>query len=308
MAGRRLYYLLTLTVSLFLYIVIGSWLSFVLLIGIAGLPWLSLLLSIPAIRGFRLSPTGVDVLEAGEAAELWLLGSCDAPMPPFRGNIRLRSRMSGEAFRYLPEKGFPTAHCGGWQVSTQKGRVCDYMGIFTFRPRQVGEKTILVRPHPVPVAGQPDLQNTRVHRWHPKKGGGFSENHELRPYRPGDDMNGVHWKLSEKTGSLMVREPMEPEQGRILLTADLNGTPEELDRKLGRLFWMGRELLTRQIAFEVRVLTGQGILNLSVSDERELYKTVDSLLCQELAGAGSVLDHPVTAFWQYHIGGASDEA
>ncbi|MBR2633811.1 MAG: DUF58 domain-containing protein, partial [Lentisphaeria bacterium] len=42
----------------------------------------------------------------------------------------------------------------------------------------------------------------------PKPGGGYGENYEIRQYRPGDNLNQIHWKLSAKVGDLMLREPM----------------------------------------------------------------------------------------------------
>lgn len=289
------------------YIVSGEWLSWVLLTAVLMLPWLSLLLSLPALWDFRVSPTGVEILQMGEEAQLWLLGSCAVPMPPFRGHIRLRRCFTGEQWRYQAEKGLPTEHCGGLRVSVEKARVCDYMGLFTFPPRRREEKTILIRPAPVQVAAPSELEKLMALRWRPKPGGGFSENHELRDYHPGDSMNGIHWKLSAKTGNLMVREPMEPEQGRMILTLDLAGSPEELDRKLGRLVWLGQYMLEQSLRFEIRALTGQGLLDLSVGDRRELDRAVDDLLCRELAPEGTVKEHSVPAFWQYHIGGEPDE-
>lgn len=290
------------------YVVNGEWLSWILLVAVLLLPWLSLLLSLPALWDFRVSPTGVEILNMGEDAQLWLLGSCAVPMPPFRGNIRLRRCFTGEQWRYQTDKGLSTAHCGGLKATVEKSWVCDYMGIFAFRPRRREEMTVLIRPLPIPVPACRELEKMMALRWRPKPGGGFSENHELRDYHPGDSMNGIHWKLSAKTGNLMVREPMEPEQGRMLLTLDLAGTPEELDRKLGRLSWLGQYLLEQQLHFEIRALTGSGLLDIPVGEQRELDRAVDDLLCRELAASGSVKDYDVAAFWQYHIGGEPDEA
>lgn len=307
MGIRRFCYLAALLTVLIIYIGFGSWLSWLVLVAAVGLPWLSLLLSIPAMRDFRISPTGVDILEVGEPADLWLMGSCSLPMPPFRGNIRVANCFTGEHFRYKAEKGLSTAHCGGLRMTVEKARVCDYLGLFAFPPAHKDEKILLIRPTPLPLREGLNLDQFTAHRWHPKPGGGFSEEHELRSYRPGDSMNGIHWKLSAKTGSLVVREPMEPEQGRLLLTMDLAGSPEELDRKLGRLRWIGKELLDQQFHFEVRVLSGQGIMHYRISRQKELNRVIDALLCQPLAKEGSIEDLTVPAFWQYHIGGEADE-
>lgn len=307
MFTRRMQYFMLLLGAIVYYIASGEWLAWVLLLAVAGLPWLSLLLSLPAILSFQAAPAGVDVLEQGEDAEIWLLGSCGSPMPPFRGHIRVTSCFTGKQWRYEPERGFSTEHCGGYRVRVEKAKICDYLGIFAFRARKTKEQTILVRPREAPVSDLLDPQRVELGSWVPKAGGGFSENHEHRLYRPGDSLNQLHWKLSAKVGDLILREPMEPVRGAVLLTVSLRGDPETLDRKLGRLLWVGRYLLERELDFEVRALTGSGVLCAHVDCETALQKAVDRLLCTPLAQDGTPWGDGIDACWQYHIGGDADE-
>lgn len=301
-----MWYLAVLLASGTYYIASGEWLSAILFAVVVGLPWLSLLVSLPAIRGFRAAPAGVDIVQMGEETELWLLGSCAAPMPPFQGRLRLHWCITGEDSRYRAENGFPTDHCGGFSVTVEKIKVYDYLGLFAFRVKTVEKKTVIVRPVKLPVALPPQVEHFIPKQWKPKPGGGFAENHEMRLYRPGDSLNQIHWKLSAKTGELILREPMEPIRGQVLLTMSLRGEPEALDRKFGRLVWMGEYLLGNGILFEIRVLTGEGLLSLPVSGSVELYKAVDKLLCTP-AAEGSIRDKSFDASWQYHIGGEADE-
>lgn len=294
--------------ALLYYVASGEWISWILLLAVVGLPWLSLLLSLPAILGFQASPAGVDVLEQGEEAEIWLLGSCGSPMPPFKGHIRVRSCFTGKDWRYEPERGLPTEHCGGYRARVEKAKICDYLGLFAFRARHTKEQTILVRPKETPVSDLLDPQRLELGSWVPKPGGGFSENHEHRLYRPGDSLNQLHWKLSAKVGDLILREPMEPVRGAVLLTVSLRGDPDTLDRKFGRLLWVGRYLLERELDFEIRALTGSGVLCAHVESENDLQKAIDRLLCTPLAEDGAPWDDGMEACWQYHIGGDADEA
>lgn len=308
MAARRLEYLLLLACGAVYYVASGEWIAWILLLTALGLPWVSLLLSLPAILGFQAAPAGADVLEQGEEAELWLLGSCAVPMPPFRGQLRVTSLFTGKSWRYEQDKGFPTGHCGGYRVTVEKARVCDYLGLFSFRARKTKEQLLLVRPRPQAVTNLVDPQRMEINSWAPKPGGGFSENHEHRPYRPGDNLNQLHWKLSAKVGSLILREPMEPVQGAVLLTLSLRGTPQTLDRKFGRLLYAGNYLLERELDFEIRALTGQGVLACHVDSPAALSKAVDRLLCTPLADQTDAWDDGQEASWQYHIGGDADEA
>ena len=289
------------------YVASGEWISFVLLVTVAGLPWLSLILSLPAIRNFQVSPAGVEILEQGEEAEIWLLGSCRSPMPPFKGHLRIQSCFTGKSWRYEPEEGFSTLHCGGYRARVEKARICDYLGIFSFRARNSREQTILVRPKPAPVSDLVDPQRLELGSWVPKPGGGFSENYEHRLYRPGDSLNQLHWKLSAKMGELILREPMEPVRGAVLLTVTLAGEPDALDRKFGRLLWAGRYLLERELDFEIRALTGAGLSCFHVDSEDGLQKAIDQLLCAPLTQEGSSWEQDADACWQYHVGGEADE-
>ena len=154
---------------------------------------------------------------------------------------------------------------------------------------------------------QAELETFLAKSWRPKFGGGYAENHELRLYRPGDNLNQVHWKLTAKTGKWMLREPMEPQRGLVLLTMELRGTPEELDRKLGRLLWLGNHLLEKNISFRLRVLTGQGLEDREIASAQQLLEQLDALLCSPAAAEGSLPDPAAPASWHYHIGGEPDE-
>ena len=289
------------------YIAYGQWMSWVILLAVLGLPWLSLLLSLPAMVNFRAEPAGPEILDMGQKPRLWLMGSCSWPMPPFRGRLKLTHTPSGVTVPYQPEADALTDHCGSLRVTPEKMRICDYLGLFAVPVRKVPSKTILIRPRPLPMAPPEDLNRQTNGAWVPKSGGGFAENHELRPYRPGDSLNQIHWKLSAKTDTLILRQSMEPRRGLILLTFHLRGTPEEIDRKFGRLLWLGRYLLDRELPFQLRALTGSGLLTFSVETPGDLDRAVETLLRQSPMTHGDLRTPSPGVLWQYHVGGEPDE-
>lgn len=307
MAERRLVYLTCLAACGVFYIAYGEWFSYLALCCVAGLPWLSLILSLPAILRFQAAAGGPNQLTVGTQAQVWLLGSCALPMPPFRGKLRLRHCITGETRRYRQAGDLPTEHCGGITVTLEKLKVCDYLGLFAFPVRKKMPKTLRIYPKAVPMEQLPELERYLAQAWRPKFGGGYAENHELRLYRPGDNLNQVHWKLTAKTGKLILREPMEPARGTALLTMNLRGTPEELDRKLGRLLWLGNHLLEQGVSFEVRVLGGDGVHSLTVAGEQALSRAMDTLLCTPAAVEGDIRNRDHLAAWHCHIGGDPDE-
>ena len=105
----------------------------------------------------------------------------------------------------------------------------------------------------------------------------------------------------------MGKETTSAGQGAVLLTVNLRGTPQELDRKLGRLVYTGNYLLERELNFEIRAATGLGLQAAYVDSREGLTGAIDALLCaplapQEESWAGA------DAGWHYHMGGEADDS
>lgn len=292
-----------LAVSMVFYLAYQEWFSWFALLIMLGLPWFSLAVSLPAMLRFRAGILCPKRIPMGAALEVRLAGWCTLPAPPFRGIVALKHNFTGENLRHSAAIGIPAAHCGNVTLTPEKVRVYDYLGLFAMKCKTAEPAAVPVMPRPVKVPELPELEQFLARAWRPKPGGGFAENHELRLYRPGDSLNQVHWKLTAKTGKLTIREPMEPILGQLMLTMNLRGTPEELDRKLGRLMWVGNHLLDRGLGFTLRVLTGEGLRKWQVGSRKALETALDSLLAAEVAKEGDVRQAEAVAGWQYHIGG-----
>ena len=72
-----------------------------------------------------------------------------------------------------------------------------------------------------------------------RKGQDRSEVFQIREYEEGDSLSGIHWKLSEKTDKLMVKDPSLPLDKSIVVVVDKTAespvSPEEAER-LAELF------------------------------------------------------------------------
>ena len=303
MAIPRLTYLCVLFSCGIFYLVCGEWFSWLLLLAVLCFPWLCLALSLPAMLRFQAAPAGPEELLMGSRAQLWLAGSCDLPMPAFRGILRLHNSFTGANLRYNADKGVPTLHCGSYTVTVEKAKVYDYLGLFWLPVLHRQSKILRVLPKPIPLYTLPDLQQHLSLPQQPKPVSYF-ENHELRPYRPGDPLNQIHWKLSAKTGRLILREGVQTQSRAALLTMTLSGTPEELDRKLGRFFWLGNHILQQQIPVQLHLYTGKGTKIFLIQDAEQLRRTLDEVVtCPPAKGCGTPeLCFPVQG--HYHIGGA----
>ena len=61
-----------------------------------------------------------------------------------------------------------------------------------------------------------------------KKGYDATEVFELREYQPGDSIRTIHWKLSEKFDTVLVREPSDTSSYDILVMFDAGLTSGEV--------------------------------------------------------------------------------
>lgn len=307
MAERRILYLAVLALCLVFYWAYQEWLSWLLLMGVVWLPWLSLILSLPSMVTCSAKVCGPAAIVVGQELRISYAGASRLPLASLKGHMVASSRLTGYRRRLKSAQTLEDVHCGAYEIAFQKLWVYDYLGLFRLRVRKVEGMTVLVRPKQIPAETPPDTNRYLVNAWRPKSGGGFAENHELRLYRPGDSLRQIHWKLSAKTGKLIFREPMEALRGVALLTMELRGTPAELDKKLGRLLWMSNYLLGKEIPHRIQCLTGNGVESFCVSTPSELQDAIDALLAAAPAGADAETEY-VAASWQYHIGGDTHES
>ena len=307
MAGRRIVYLASVIGCLVFYYFYREWLSWLFLVAIVALPWFSLLVSLPAIctaRGILKVPRA---LTPGEECRPQAALSSAMPVPPFLCKFRVTHAVTGETRTLKAGQSLPTGTCGRLHLRQTRLWVCDYLGLFRFPLKKRADALIYIRPTPIAPVPVPEFAVQPPQQWKPKPGGGFAENHELRLYRPGDSLQQIHWKLSAKTGKLILREAMEPIYRPIRLTLDLRGSAEELNRKLGRLLWLGQVLAEKGRLFQIAALTGRGILTWTVAGEQDLDTAMTELLGAPAAESGTVEDAPAPAGITYRIGGEPDE-
>ncbi len=278
-----------------------QWLALLIWAGVLCLPAAGLLFSLRGMLTARVSGKAPAAAVMGGEVTVDYGICCKTVAPPCRWRLRVTNLLTGESRRLKPGEKLPTQHCGQLKCQTAGSRVYDYLGL-VWHKLPPSELTVTVRPAPLPISHVPGLEQCLAIAWKPKPGGGFSENHELRPYRPGDPLNQIHWKLTAKTGSYIIREPMLPVNRRLLLEIEVRGTPEELDRKFGRLLWLGQLLERDGLACEIRALSGAGVECLPVYDAESLNAAVDTLLGRQAAPPEAGFP-AIPAAWCYRVGG-----
>lgn len=314
MGKNRLLYLLGLAGAVVFHAYYFGWFSWFILVLMVCLPVFSLLVSLPAMARVRLHLDVPAVCVRGEPAYVTLRASNGfLPMPQCRFKLTVTAGMTGQTLVlkqrtpghdswYVP---LDTSHCGVLRCTAVKGRVYDYLGLFRLPVRMSATAEIMVKPTAVPPENCPNLTHFLARRRQPKPGGGFSEEHELRDYRPGDNLRDIHWKLSVKTDRLIVREAQEPIRGLTLLTLDMAGTADDVDTTLEQLLWLSGWLLEHDADHQVIWIDPADcqLASASVASGEDLEALMKRLLHASLqADTPSVAQRKFTnASWRYHI-------
>lgn len=300
-------YLAALVGSGVFYVFYQEWFSWILFLIIFILPAFSLLVSLPAILTVKADLRCPEKARMDMPVRTQLRTQCKFPVPPIRCTVRLTNRLNGWSYLGKPGELIPTEHCGLITVSYPKMYAYDYLGLFRSNLGLSGDQKIYIEPKPVAASQLPRPESAAsAALLRPKAGGGYAEVHDLRLYRPGDDLRHIHWKMAAKTGKLIYREPMEPVRSGYVLTMTLSGKAKELDRRLGQLLWTSQALLAKNICHQVRCMTGKGVVSFTVADQASLERGLHSLL-ESPAAPYDAAPAAGEALWQQHIGGGKDE-
>ena len=176
---------------------------------VLSMPLLGLLLSLPAMLGCRaeLRCSSPRVLR-GEDASWSLRLSNRFRLPVARAVYRLRvsSRMTGEVHRVravLRGMGaeedrhwvLSTDHCGAVDCRVERLWVCDCLGLFALPARLPRPAALLIVPLPERPERVELPEGAGASVPLPKGKTVFGESYELRPYREGDSLRMIHWKI-----------------------------------------------------------------------------------------------------------------
>ena len=236
------------------------WIAWYLVVLILMLAPFDLLISMPGMLTKRVSIYAPGILDQGADASLVITTYQKRLFPA--GRVKLKLAAIGEDFttrrRIIcdPEDGskyevmIATSHSGLTAFEVKRIHNTSLIGLFSISISIKHRAVVLVLPAPKKPPHTVSLPRGVILR--PKPGGGFSEDHDLRPYRKGDPVRTIHWKLSAKYNSLIVREPMvQPNHSRLVQITKWSGAWER-DIILGRLRWISDYLLKWELPYYVR--------------------------------------------------------
>ncbi len=257
-----LFYLLSIAAAYLLRLSYLGWFGPYLFACVIAVPIFCLLLALPAMLSVKPEISLPETIGKGDSAALRITFQGASFLPLCRAVIsaEIENRFIGEHWRFHGECRapsdeeivipLPTEMCGVLRCRVTLLEYRDLLGLIRIRRELPALRPCTVLPHPISPENPPDLDDALESSpsYQPKYGGGFSEEHDLREYRPGDPSNSIHWKLSSKADKLIVREALERENNEIFLILERVGRE---DRGLEVLFWLSCELCRKELPHTV---------------------------------------------------------
>lgn len=183
-----------------------------------------------------------------------------------RCRLRLTLR-DGEA---RLETTVPAHLCGEMRICCTGVQVTDLLDTFAMRCALPGEERTVIYPQNIrmelelsqAIVGAASIEGLMQNR----RGSDPSEIFDIREYMPGDDIRAIHWKLSCKTDTLILRQASDPSHYDVVLLPDLGlyqgqeaVTPEECNSAVAAVIALGEGLLRLGISFCMAVPTKRGL-------------------------------------------------
>ena len=127
--------------------------------------------------------------------------------------------------------GLCSPYCGQIEIRIKEITVSDCLGIFCRRTAVRANAAILVFPCRTeffPEIEEIEHYDMESYKFSAsRKGDDVSETFSIRAYEPGDSARYIHWKLSGKTGDLLVKELSLPVENRMMIIVDKGCAEEE---------------------------------------------------------------------------------
>lgn len=241
------YIILTIFIGIFHILYKGD-LSFIIFAFLFALPAVMFVILAIQVRLLRISVSSDNaVSERGKAAAVRIILRNRSVLPIAACKISVRYRsvyMSDVPAKPADEKYSITIpvkqrtvetvslsltpdHCGVVEFYIKNIKITDFLG-FSFLFRKIGfADKIIVLPNAFPMSA--DLENGIVNGSESnifsavKAGDDPSEIFQLREYRDGDRHNRIHWKLSSRSESFIVKELSQPVNSKLLILCDFSG-------------------------------------------------------------------------------------
>lgn len=126
-----------------------------------------------------------------------------------------------------------------------------------------------------------------------KKGPDMSEIYDLKTYYPGDDIRHVHWKLSAKTGEVLLKEGSHNSSFETVLLVDigLKDQTSEIDKhvlskSLAFAMSMSEKLLLKNIGHYVALYDQGSFYWLEMNSLQDYYQNMENWISKGITSQG----------------------
>ena len=194
------------------------------------LPAVSVCCAAVSARRLSLVLNAPEQCAAGNSVRVYLNAGGLLPLAVFCGKLCAHNRLTGERLESTISLSAPTAfelpaaHCGMMEWTLCGASVRDLFGLCRFLAPLCGAAHTLVFPQLFPMRvsfADGEAVSAQGEQWSSTRPGfDPSETFAIREYAPGDPIRQIHWKLSSKTDTLMLRELGLPVAEETLLLLD----------------------------------------------------------------------------------------
>lgn len=275
MVKRRIAWLLLLLAALGMYLFENNGGTRIVLLTLLLAPVCSALMLYLPPRRLTAQLGCPDTLQRGQRAlcTLTLQNSGRLPLLSAGCALEVRNLLTGEESRLavagsvgareeaLLEIAITAEHCGKLVVHAAGLHIIDIFGLFARRVPWAESRTVMVLPKASPVAvslaDTADFLIDSEQYSTQKPGYDPSETFRIREYVPGDPIRQIHWKLSQKTDAVLVRDFGLPVVNEVLLLVETTGlpgamvSPKDADALLDLLFSLCQALISLEIPHTV---------------------------------------------------------
>lgn len=237
MRKRRILYIVCVLSVLALNILYVEYQFFLMLLLVLLVPLMSWILFVYSVSGLKMYISlPQEMVEPGETAEIrvravnrrfffagkqvFMVGVHHSNTPSSQQELLeitgISDGMQTAVVSFEPE------HSGIVDISIRKVSLQDYIGLFKVKRNFEGGCQLVVLPKPVlSLKVKPGLERQQEYHYSPIEDDD-TDIVDLRPFRPGDNLNHIHWNLSLRTDELVVRQYGERASAKNVILVDLS--------------------------------------------------------------------------------------
>lgn len=190
--------------------------------------------------------------------------------------------------------------CGTTSIECEQLWIFDFFKLFRVSGQKPKSVRTVVYPQNIDVqmemnrnmAGAPQDEGMIQNR----RGNDPSEIFDIREYVPGDDIRSIHWKLSSKTDTLILKEASDPSHYNAVLIPDFGreqlgktAVSEEFNTAVGIGAAVGQQFIEKGIPFCIAFPTEKGLQLTEIRSRSGYQKMLTQWLglrIQENSGGG----------------------